>query len=401
VSGSLLERQRLAGFGRRRLAPQVCIVDVKPHIRTFLAEALEELGFIAHQCGRAADVAGALADVGPDLIVLGSLAPESDVTKVLHFLAGQRYAGRVMLFGGRASQVLLALHELGEQAGLAMLPPLRTPFRDSDLTENLADFLPVPAPPSIAIDVDEALRNNWLELWYQPKIDLRDMSLAGVEALIRMRHPAWGVVPPAAFIPGSGDPRLIAMSDFVVGRAFSDWSAFVGRRGPIGMTIHLPMSALEEPDFIERMCLRLPDHAALAPLTVEIASVEIGRDPTLTRRAAKQLADYGVGISIDDVMAEASWVDVGGFPIAELQVDRAFIQGCADDRHKRTACGMALSIAAKLGARTVAKGIEASADFKAVCALGFGYGQGFLFAKPMDAGKLARTMLRGKKGGAG
>jgi EAL domain-containing protein (putative c-di-GMP-specific phosphodiesterase class I) len=398
VNNPSAEVRKFARFGQRRLAPRVCIVDSKPHIRTFLAEAFEDLGFIAEPCGRAPDVAAALADISPDLVVLGLLAPESDVAKVLHFLASERFAGKVMLFGGRASQVLLALHELGEQAGLAMLPPLRTPFRDSDLAENLKEFLPVPPPPSVAIDVDEALRNGWLEMWYQPRIALRDVSLAGVEALIRMRHPAWGIVLPAAFIPGSGDPRLIAMSEFVIERTFADWSAFVARRGPIGLTIRLPMSALEDPGFIERMCLRLPDHAALAPLTVEIASVEIGRDPDLTRRAAKQLSDFGVGISIDDVMAEASWVDVGGFPIAELQVDRDFIEGCAGDRHKRTACGMALSIAAKLGARTVAKGIESAADFKAVCAMGFDYGQGFLFAKPMDAAKFLRVMLRGKQG---
>jgi EAL domain-containing protein (putative c-di-GMP-specific phosphodiesterase class I) len=57
-------------------------------------------------------------------------------------------------------------------------------------------------------------------------------------------------------------------------------------------------------------------------------------------------------------------------------------------------CGIVLGIAERLGARTVAKGIEAPSDFKAACGMGFDLGQGALFGKPMDARKFARTMLR-------
>jgi EAL domain-containing protein (putative c-di-GMP-specific phosphodiesterase class I) len=301
-----------------------------------------------------------------------------------------------MLFGGRASMALLALHDAGEQLGLTMLPPLRTPFRDSELQENLAEFLPIPLSPDLPIDVEEALRNNWLELWYQPKVDLKQMSLRGAEALVRMRHPTWGVVPPASFIPSERDPKLRALSEFVIERAMADWVNFAEGRAPVDMTIHLPMSVLEDPGFIDRMCLQLPDHAAFARLIVEVNSIEVGRDPALASAAARQLATYNVGISIDDVTSEASWADIGDFPIAELQVDPSFIKGCADDRNKRAVCGMIVKIAERLSARTNAKGIETTADFQAVCDIGFDLGQGFLFAKPMEAHKFARTMLRGR-----
>src|SRR5690606_24504337 len=107
---------------------------------------------------------------------------------------------------------------------------------------NLSEFLPIPSSPGVPIDVDEALRSDLLELWYQPKVDLQEMSLGGAEALIRMRHPSWGVVPPSFFIPGESDPRLCALSEFVVARAMADWTSFVRGRAPVGMTIHLPMS---------------------------------------------------------------------------------------------------------------------------------------------------------------
>jgi EAL domain-containing protein (putative c-di-GMP-specific phosphodiesterase class I) len=378
------------------MAPRVCIVDSKPHIRAFLAETLEDIGFLVHQCGRASEVNAELKKGELDLIILGLLVPESDVTRVLHVLALSGYRGKVMLFGGRASTALLALHDLGERLGLGMLPPLRTPFRDSDLHDNLSVFLPIPVPPSLPIDTDEALANRWLELWYQPKFDLHRMSLRAVEAQVRMRHPAWGVVAPGSFIQSDNDPLFRGLSEFVLDRAIADWIYFAQRRSAIELVIPLPIAVFEDGEFIERLCLRLPSHAAMARLTVEISSIDVARDSGLVKKAARRLEACNVAISIDDVTAETSWVDVGDFPIAEVQVDPSFIHGCASDRQKRAVCGKVLHIAKRLGARATAKGLDAPADFRAVRDMGFDLGQGALFAKPMEAHKFARTVLRGQ-----
>ena len=56
--------------------------------------------------------------------------------------------------------------------------------------------------PPPRIEIDEALRNGWFEMWYQPKIDLKRKCLAGAEALARIRHPRFGVLPPSNFLPG-------------------------------------------------------------------------------------------------------------------------------------------------------------------------------------------------------
>lgn len=401
MNGPIVDNGMPLRFGQRRLTPRVCIVDGKPHIRTFLADALEDLGFVAQQCGLASEVPAALKSTEIDIVVLGLLTPESDVTKVLHTLSLGRYSGKVMLFGGRASTALLGLHELAERIGLAMLPPLLTPFRDSDLQENLSDFLPIASPPSVPMDVEEALRNDWIELWYQPRIDLRRMTLCAAEAEVRMRHPTWGMVQPRSLIASGRDPRLVHFSELLCRRAIADWTRFVQRQPRLQLVVPLPISVLEDPEFIDRFCLLLPDHAASGGLTIEISSIEASRDLDRVRKAARQLEAYNVGISIDDVVEESSWIDIGDFPIAELQVDRSFINGCAHDRHKRAVCGMVLNIAERLGARTTAKGLETSADCRAVCDMGFDLGQGELFAKPMPAQKFARTVLRGQPAPAG
>src|SRR5262249_47144772 len=131
---------KLLPFGARRTAPHVCVIERKPHIRTFLSNALEDIGFIPHQCANTIEFRGLITAQLPELIVFGTLSSEAERKIALSNLAVDRYAGRVMLFGGRASAALLELHEYGERLGLTMLPPLLTPFRDSDLHDNLADF---------------------------------------------------------------------------------------------------------------------------------------------------------------------------------------------------------------------------------------------------------------------
>src|SRR5262245_363277 len=161
-------------FGRRPIPPRACVLENKTHVRAFLADMLDGLGFIAREA-ETADVRFMLRDFRPDLIVLGPLDGGSEIRPVMETLRAQGCGAKVMLFGGRSSAALIRNHEFGEAAGLAMLPPLGTPFRERDLHANLDGFLPVRPAPPLPVDVDEALCNGWLELWYQSKIDSRSL----------------------------------------------------------------------------------------------------------------------------------------------------------------------------------------------------------------------------------
>ena len=169
-------------FGRRPIPPRACVVENKTHVRTFIAEMLDELGFIAREAVTL-DIRTMLRDFRPDLIVLGPLNGGPEVRSVMQTLRAQGYGAKIMLFGGRSSAALIRNYEFGEAAGLTMLPPLGTPFRDRDLHANLGPFLPVRPAPPLPVDVDEALYNGWLELWYQSKINPRSLVPRGAEAL--------------------------------------------------------------------------------------------------------------------------------------------------------------------------------------------------------------------------
>jgi len=192
-----------ATFGHRRVRPCVCVIDGKQHIRTFLCDALEELGFITRECAHFGELDTVL-EPQPDLIVLGLSCGGEEATKILDALRAKEFEGKVLVLGPRASRMLVAVQEFGEQLGLAMLPFLTTPFGSANFSNSVATLVPTAMPPPAPVDVAEAMSAGWLELWYQPKIDTRTLAVSGAEALIRMRHPSWGIITPAYFIPDEG-----------------------------------------------------------------------------------------------------------------------------------------------------------------------------------------------------
>ena len=389
------ERQEceIIQFGRRPIPPRACVVENRTHVRMFLADMLDELGFIAREADTT-DIRTTLREFRPDMIILGPLSAGLEVQAVLRTLQAQAYGGAVMLFGGRSSEALIYNHQFGEQAGLAMLPPLGTPFRARDLDANLDRFLPVQPPLPLPVDIDEALCNGWLELWYQSKIDARSLVPRGADALVRVRHPTWGVVAPAYFIPAADDPYLHALSRFVIARALADLVEFAAANNPVRISIPLPLLVLEDLQFVDRMLEKLPEKARLKGFLIAVDCVDLVNDYALVRHIGAQLALRNIGMTLNDVDAEgAALAGRRDLPLVEMKVGRKFIRGCADDRIKQARCAEIVAIAHESGAKSVAEGVERQSDFLAVRDLGFDLVQGNMFAKPMAPRKFERAML--------
>jgi EAL domain-containing protein (putative c-di-GMP-specific phosphodiesterase class I) len=209
-----------------------------------------------------------------------------------------------------------------------------------------------------------------------------------------MRHPSWGVVPPAYFLPDHHDPHFQSLSEFVVSRAIGDWRNFVTEYGHVEISLNLPVKFFEHPEAIENLARQMPTHPAFEGLIVEIDGSEILANLALAKRIAQQLRIHNIGIAVDDLGAD--WpllMELDNFPFVEIKVDRAFVSGFADDRLKQLVCRRILELADDFGARTVAEGVETRADFLTARELGFDLIQGFFFAKPMLPDKFARRIL--------
>jgi EAL domain-containing protein (putative c-di-GMP-specific phosphodiesterase class I) len=330
----------------------------------------------------------------PDLVVLGLSVDGIEAGKILENLVGGNFGGQVLVIGPRESIMVKAVQQVGTKYGIAMLQPLTTPFAAESLRERVVTLLPEEPAPSPAVNVSEALHAGWLELWYQQKVDARTLVRCGAEALVRMRHPSWGVVPPAYFIPEEDDPNCLRLAEFVIDRATEDWRYLLERESPTDISINLPVSFLRDRDAVRDLCRRTPAHPRFGGMLVEIKSSEVIANLDLLVDVASEVRFHNIAVSIDDVGADwPALMGLDNFPFVELKVDRQFVTGCATDRLKQTVCRRIIELAKGYGARVVAEGVESRADFVAANEMGFDLVQGYLFGKPMALKKFARSAL--------
>jgi EAL domain-containing protein (putative c-di-GMP-specific phosphodiesterase class I)/CheY-like chemotaxis protein len=360
------------------------VVDDDPQIRTVVANVLTSSGYIAHQVASGLEVEAALLQWPPAVIVLDLSLGNSDAIEVIRNLSGIQYRGAVILISGRDEATVAEVQEIGKRRGLTMLEPMGKPFRVETMRERLAQARDLEERAPSDISLEAAIKNSWLELWYQPKIDLRTMLICGAEALVRLRHPIHGIVPPAEFLPRPNDPLYHALTDYVVRRSLLDWTTFAENRMTSRIAINVPASVLQRPGFVANLRDCLPRHPKFPGLIVEITEDEAITDPELAREIAVQLKLYDVHVSIDDFGAGYSSLQrLTELPFAEIKLDRSFVQGCAKDERRREICQRVADLARRFGIVAVAEGVEATDDLQVLMQMGYDVGQGYLFAKPM------------------
>src|SRR5262245_32179743 len=382
-----------AVVARHETVHRVCIADASQQTRTFIAEALQELGFATLECASAADLEAMLASSRPGLVVIGSSAG-IEACEIVELLAARQFKGKVLVMGPRVSPMVSAIRGLGEKLGLAMLPLLPTPFGNGDLRACVAALLPGEAPPLAPLVTTAPLRSARHQVWYLPKIDARRLALSGAAAIDALHY---GVPESALDVrlePADGDCDPVASAMPVIACVIEDWQYFATRHGHVEIAIKLPIAFFRHPDPADTLCRQMPDQAAFEGLIVEINAAEVIRNLDLARNVARRLRHRNIAISIADLGMEwPSFLPLHDLPFVELKVDPQLVAGCADDRLQRAACRRVLDLADAIGARTVADGVTREADFLAVREMGFHQAQGPLFAKPMSAEEFARRVL--------
>lgn len=234
------------------------------------------------------------------------------------------------------------------------------------------------------IGVAEALRQTWLELWYQPKIDLRKKCLAGAEALARIRHPELGVLLPGRFLPGLDEDGLVDLAEYALVSALADWSVFRAAGFNLRLAINVPVHVLGRLPVAAIVAAHRPDGADWPGLMVEVTEDQIVRDIRRAQTIAAELRDSGITVSIDDFGAGySSFSSLRELAFAEIKLNHSFVKDCATDATNAAICQTAIDLAHRFGSVAVAEGIESLADLQALQIMGCDYGQGVLLAPPM------------------
>ena len=251
-----------------------------------------------------------------------------------------------------------------------------------DERRTLVDSMSTETRPRIAIG--EALRNQWFEIWYQPKIDLKRKCLAGAEALARIRHPQYGVLLPGSFLPDVDDASIADLAQHALVATLCDWSTFEEAGFNLHLAINVPVGVLPRLPIPALVAEYRPKSSRWPGLIVEVTEDQIVRDLALAQKIAKQLQVSGIKIAIDDFGAGySSFASLRELPFAELKVDRSFVMGCSTDATNAAICQTAIDLSHRFGSAAVAEGIETQADLQALMIMGCDFGQGVLIAPPM------------------
>jgi EAL domain-containing protein (putative c-di-GMP-specific phosphodiesterase class I)/CheY-like chemotaxis protein len=364
-------------------APCAFVVDDEEGICKVIAMTLTTMGVTSEKVHTAPEAVAALDKGLPSIIFLDVALKKSDAIDVIRGLGERSYRGIVQLMSGSNVGLLEDVRRIGARHGLTMRPPLTKPFRAESIRHivreaNLADS------PLAVVGLEEALAKGWLELWYQPKVDLRTKTLSGAEGLIRCRHPVQGILSPASFLPGALESSHAALTEHVIATALRDWDDFAATGVRLHTAVNTSIGALANlslPALIREHRSNSPDWPGLI---LEETESEVIKDGALMHEIATQLRIYGISFAIDDFgEGFSSFARLRDLPFAELKLDQSFVKGCGTDERNAGICQTIISLAHNFGALAVAEGIENAADLQAVHRMECDIGQGFLLGRPM------------------
>jgi EAL domain-containing protein (putative c-di-GMP-specific phosphodiesterase class I) len=240
---------------------------------------------------------------------------------------------------------------------------------------------------TLEMDLAGALGRGELFLLYQPVFELSSERLTGVEALLRWRHPLRGVLSPGEFVPIAEESGLIVpIGRWVLAEACRQAAAWRERGHPIGVSVNVSARQLDREALVSEVGRALRD-AKLNPgaLMIEVTETTIMRDTEATTRRLQLLKQLGVRVAIDDFgTGHSSLAYLRQFPVDALKIDRSFITGIAQSRDSAAMIHILVQLGKTLGLQTVAEGIEDPTELAVLQREQCGYGQGYLFARPLE-----------------
>jgi diguanylate cyclase (GGDEF)-like protein len=265
--------------------------------------------------------------------------------------------------------------------------------------ERYAADLDRNSPARLALfgELRRGLDRGELELHYQPKVYLADNRPAGVEALVRWRHPTRAMLRPRDFIPVVQQSYLMReVTAFVIETGVAQAARWRQAGLDIPVSINLCGRDLLDTGLAESVKRCLSDHQ-LPPqkLLLEIDERVLTSEPAYAVATAEALADIGVGLSLDDFgTGYSSLLRLKRLPFCEIKVDASFIGRMLESPDDEVIVKSILDLAAALGMESVAEGVEAADVAAALHAMGCVAGQGWHFARPMTAESVTTWLLR-------
>jgi EAL domain-containing protein (putative c-di-GMP-specific phosphodiesterase class I) len=237
-------------------------------------------------------------------------------------------------------------------------------------------------------DLQLALDRDEFALVYQPLVELDTSEVVGVEALLRWRHPRRGLIGPAEFVPIAEEAGLIAsIGRWVLDQACLQAQVWQGaREAGFDLSVNLSGRQIEDPEVVDDVRGAL-ERSGLDPqrLTLEITESVLLHDVEATITTLGRLRELGVRLAIDDFGTGYSSLSyLRRLPVDILKIDRSFVAGVDAGPDEAALVRSIVSLGKSLRLETIAEGIEEPGQLAELRSLGTRWGQGYLFARPLD-----------------
>jgi diguanylate cyclase (GGDEF)-like protein len=238
-------------------------------------------------------------------------------------------------------------------------------------------------------ELRRAIEREELKLYYQPKVQLSTGKIVGMEALVRLDHPTFGLSSPKEFIPLAEEVGLInSLGRWVLGEACAEarrWQEQYPAAPPLVTSVNLSLVQFQGSDLVPEIA-EILRQTGLAPscLELEITERVVMEDVEYAIDVLEQLKKLGIKVALDDFGTGYSSLEaLRRFPLDALKIDKVFVDGVSKSQKDTAVVQLVIDLAHGVGIQAIAEGVETIEQLTQLRAMGCDQAQGYYFWKPL------------------
>jgi EAL domain-containing protein (putative c-di-GMP-specific phosphodiesterase class I) len=377
----------------------ILLVEDDVFQRNVLTIMLNQIGFNlireADNGMLALDILNSNSEKSIDIIICDLNMPEMDGLEFLRHLGKSHHNVAIIILSALGNQLLFSSGKIAKLHGIKLLGAIDKPIKIEKLESLLNGFsrtenkwqLEKNTRKFTIEEILQGISKVQFEPFFQPKIDLKTGKIIGAETLARWKHPEYGIVGPASFIPlleNSG--KIDDLTFQIIEKSASAYHLIPKTFKAFTFSINLSPSSLEDFALANKIA-NILRKADLSPsnFIVEITESLAMTDEANALENLGRLYMRGFALSVDDYgTGFSSLQQLTRIAFSELKIDQSFIKELAINEYLRIMVKSSIELAHNLNLKCVAEGVETSSERDILLEMGCDIIQGYLISKPLD-----------------
>ncbi len=331
-----------------------------------------------------------------NVVILDLFLPGTNGVDVLNEISKYSSAAKLILISGGKSEILRSAVEVAKRLNLVVLGSLEKPFIPGSISNLLVSYgsnsiatniQPINVINVTISDIEMALKNGEFLNYYQPKVDAINGSVIGIEALIRWRHPTFGLIGPDNFISLAESTGLIDdIGWWVAKQSIFDLKKLNDIfNHNLVLSINASAFSMNKLNYVdELMTIVMSNNIDPRSLILEITESGLSSDPAAFQSIVTKLRMVEIGVSIDDFgTGHSNLLQIQNIPATEIKIDKSFVQSAMSNSAAMATVEFSIRMGAKLKMKSVAEGVEDVAQVSYLKELGCDLLQGYFYSKPI------------------